>query len=126
MRVRHSSVLSHRGVALVITLILLSVILVVTFALLAISRRERSSVATAQNIIDAEYMANAAMERAKATLAVQIISRTNMAGGGMGGPVFFPAVGPQRSPERSGPDSLSGRPGRTPGLPCLRPPCWCG
>ena len=99
MRVRHSSVLSHRGVALVITLILLSVILVVTLALLAISRRERSSVATAQNIIDAEYMANAAMERAKATLAVQIISRTNMAGGGMGGPVFFP-VDPIKNPVR--------------------------
>lgn len=99
MRVRHSSFSSRRGVALVITLILLSVILVVTFALLAISRRERSSVATAQNLIDAEYMANAALERAKATLAAQIISRTNLGAGGNGGPVYFP-VDPLKNPTR--------------------------
>lgn len=84
----------RQGVALVITLILLSAILVVTVALLALSRRERSSVTTAQHLIDAELMANAGAERARAMLAAQILGRTNMAAGGYARAVFMREAGP--------------------------------
>lgn len=92
LRLTHAS--RPRGVALVITLIMLSVILVITFALLAVSRRERSSVTTGQHLIDAEYMANAALERAKATVAAQILGRTNMMAGGFGRPIYSPEINP--------------------------------
>ena len=94
MTPRFTSHSSRRGVALVITLILLSVILVVTFALLAVSRRERSSVTTAQHLIDAEYMANAALERAKATVASQMLGHSNLMAGGFGRPIYAPEISP--------------------------------
>jgi hypothetical protein len=103
MTPRLSSHSPRRGVALVITLILLSVILVITFALLAVSRRERSSVTTAQHLIDAEYMANAALERAKATLAVQILGRTNLMAGGFGRPVYSFELSPDPADPSLGP-----------------------
>ncbi len=96
MSPRISSQSSRRGIALVITLIILSVILVITFALLAISRRERSSVTTNQQLADAEYMANAGLERAKAVLAAQILGRTNMAAGGVVAPTLFDQKVPGR------------------------------
>ncbi len=88
MSPRIARISPRNGVALVITLVLLSVILVVTFTLLALSRRERASVTTAQHLIDAEYMANAGFERAKATVAAQILGRTNMAAGGFATPIY--------------------------------------
>lgn len=97
MSLRVANPCRRRGVALVITLILLSVILVITFALLAVSRRERASVTTGQHLIDAEYMANAAMERAKATLAAQILGRTNLMGAGFGRPIYAPEISPDPS-----------------------------
>lgn len=89
-----SSHRSRRGVALVITLILLSVILVITLALLAVSRRERSSVTTAQQLIEADMMASGAAERAKATLAAQIMGRTNMMAGGVVRPIYGSEIAP--------------------------------
>ncbi|MBM3847167.1 MAG: hypothetical protein FJ405_12900, partial [Verrucomicrobia bacterium] len=71
-----------QGVALVVTLILLSAILVITLAVLSISRTERSSVTTSQQLMEAEYMATAGAERAKAFVASQILAATNMAAGG--------------------------------------------
>src|SRR5436305_1222854 len=55
----------RRGVALVVTLIMLSVITVVAVTFLAMSRRERSSVTQTLNSTDAKTMADAALERAK-------------------------------------------------------------
>ena len=95
MKPRFSPVYPRRAVALVVTLILLSVILVVTLALLAISRRERSSVNTAQQLIDAEFMANAAAERAKAAVASRILGYTNLAAGSLGRPMRAAEVAPE-------------------------------
>ncbi len=94
MKLRLSSYSLRRAVALVVTLILLSVILVVTVALLAISRRERSSVNTAQQLIDAEFMANSALERAKAVVASRILAYTNMTAGSWGRPMRWPEIAP--------------------------------
>ncbi len=64
--------LSHRhqrGVALVITLIMLAVVTVTAVAFLAMSRRERASVGAAADQAEAKLMADAALARAQATLA---------------------------------------------------------
>ncbi len=64
--------LSHRrarGVALVITLIMLSVVTITAVAFLAMSRRERASVAAAADQADAKYMADVALARAQANLS---------------------------------------------------------
>ncbi len=72
---------SQRGVALVITLIMLSVITVIAVAFLAISRRERATVAQKANSVDAELAANSARERAKAEILARIVATTNMLAG---------------------------------------------
>src|SRR6184192_3628237 len=68
----------QRGVALVITLIMLSVITVMAVAFLALSRRERASVVHSQATIDAELAASSGLERAKAeilgSIFVQILT----------------------------------------------------
>ena len=64
--------LSHRrerGVALVITLIMLSVVTITAVAFLAMSRRERASVGAAADQADAKYMAETALARAQANLS---------------------------------------------------------
>src|SRR3954470_10540768 len=68
------------GVALIITLIMLSVITVMAVAFLALSRRERASVVHSANAIDAELMASAGLERAKAEILGNIISQSNFLG----------------------------------------------
>src|SRR5256885_16322129 len=65
----------QRGVALVITLIMLSVITVMAVAFLALSRRERAGVVHRQATIDAELAANAGLERAKAEILARIIAQ---------------------------------------------------
>jgi hypothetical protein len=64
--------LKHRkaqsGVALVITLIMLSVITIIAVAFLLLSQRERSSVSSTMVATDAELVLNAGMERAKTEL----------------------------------------------------------
>ena len=74
---------SQRGVALVITLIMLSVITVVAIAFLALSRRERSNVAQMANLTDAEFSAHAGAERAKGEILSQMLSTNNMLGPGL-------------------------------------------
>lgn len=69
---------SQRGVALVVTLIMLSVITVVTVAFLAVSRRERASVGQMSNLTDADLAANDALQRAKAQLVAHVSSTNNL------------------------------------------------
>ncbi|MCI0747723.1 MAG: hypothetical protein L0Y58_20140, partial [Verrucomicrobia subdivision 3 bacterium] len=57
---------NRSGVALVITLIFLSVITIVAVAFLALSQRERASISQTLTGTEAELMVNAALDRAKA------------------------------------------------------------
>src|SRR5471032_2394048 len=72
---RHSSLVtrhSEKGVALVITLILLSVTLVMSLAFLAISRRESGSAATAGDTAAARLAADSALANAEAQVMANI------------------------------------------------------
>src|SRR6185436_12404160 len=68
---------SQQGVALVITLILLSVITFMAVTFLAVSRRERTAVTTQSDQTDAKLAADAGLERAKAVLVVPIMAYSN-------------------------------------------------
>src|SRR5688572_32987050 len=57
---------SQRGIALVITLVMLAIVTVMAIVFLGVSRRERASVKVVEDIATASYMADAAAERAKA------------------------------------------------------------
>src|SRR5204863_5745490 len=57
---------SERGMALVITLVMLAIVTVMAIIFLGVSRRERASVKIAEDIATANMMADAAAERAKA------------------------------------------------------------
>ena len=70
---------SERGVALVITLILLSVTLVMAVAFLAISRRERNAVTTVTDTASARLAADAALANAEAQIVANIFATTNVA-----------------------------------------------
>lgn len=63
--------------ALVITLILLSVTLVMAIAFLAISRRERGSVTTTTDTAMAKYAADAALAKAESRIVSQMMTTTN-------------------------------------------------
>jgi len=76
MKVQSSSA-SRRGVALVITLVLLSVITFMAIAFLVLSRGEKSSVTTTTEQMTAKLAADAGLERAKATLLAPIIAFSN-------------------------------------------------
>jgi hypothetical protein len=65
------------GIALIITLILLSVTLVMALAFLAISRRESSSVVTAADTAAARLAADSALASAEAQVMANILSTTN-------------------------------------------------
>ena len=69
---------SQKGVALVVTLIMLSVITVIVVAFLAVARRERSAVTQSTYTATAKYMADTGFERAKALIFSQIIATTNL------------------------------------------------
>src|SRR4026207_326471 len=62
------------AIALVMTLIMLSVITVVAVAFLALSQRERTSVSQSTQQTEAEIAAEAATERAKAEILARFIS----------------------------------------------------
>ncbi len=68
---------SQKGVALIITLILLSVTLVMAIAFLAISRRERASVTTSTDTITARLAADDALAKATAQIIATIYANTN-------------------------------------------------
>lgn len=65
---------SRRGVALVITLIMLSVVTITAVAFLTVTRRERAAVAAAGEQADARIAADAALNRARARILAQIAS----------------------------------------------------
>lgn len=68
---------SQRGVALVITLIMLSVVTMMAVFFLSISRRERSSVAVTADFTDARLMADMASARAQAEILSRMMARSN-------------------------------------------------
>src|SRR5580692_10338281 len=68
---------SQEGVALVITLILLSVTLVMAVAFLAISRRERNSVSTETDTTTAKLAADSALAQAEAQIVSGFLATTN-------------------------------------------------
>lgn len=74
-----SAIQDRRGIALVITLIMLSVVTITAVAFLAVSRRERSAVAASSEQIDARYAADAALNRVKAEIASRINISSNRA-----------------------------------------------
>ncbi len=76
MKVQSSSA-SRRGVALVITLVLLSVITFMAIAFLVLSRGEKSSVTTTTEHTIATLAADNGLERAKATLLAPILAFSN-------------------------------------------------
>jgi len=67
----------QRGVALVITLILLSVTLVMALAFLAISNRERGSVTAQTDTTTARLGADAGLADAEAQIAANVLTSTN-------------------------------------------------
>ena len=71
-RLSHQS--SRRGVALVITLIMLSVVTITAVAFLTVARRERAAVAAAGEQADVRIAADAALNRARARILAQIAS----------------------------------------------------
>ena len=76
MKVNSLSV-SRRGVALVITLVLLSVITFMAIAFLVLSRGEKSSVTTTTEQMMAKLAADTGVERAKASVMAPIITWGN-------------------------------------------------
>ena len=56
----------EKGIALVITLVMLAIVTVMAIVFLGVSRRERASVKVVEDIATANMMADAAAERAKA------------------------------------------------------------
>ena len=68
---------SQRGVALILTLILLSVITFLAVAFLALSRRERAAVTITIDQTRARQAVETAAERAKAQVLAQLIVTTN-------------------------------------------------
>lgn len=71
---KRSPITARRGIALVITLIMLSVVTITAVAFLALSRRERGAVSAAGEQLDAQFFADAALNRAKAAAAARLIS----------------------------------------------------
>ncbi|MEY4691615.1 MAG: hypothetical protein RIT19_1940, partial [Verrucomicrobiota bacterium] len=63
---------SRRGVALVITLIMLSVVTITAVAFLTVARRERAAVAASGEQADVRIAADAALNRARAGILAQI------------------------------------------------------
>ncbi len=68
---------SQRGVALIITLILLGVVTFMAITFLALSRRERSAVATVTDTAVARYAADAALANAEAQVVANVLATTN-------------------------------------------------
>lgn len=74
---RSAANLRRRGIALVVTLILLSVITFLAVAFLFLSQRERGAVVTSVDMTTARLSAEAAEQRAEAELLARIIANTN-------------------------------------------------
>jgi hypothetical protein len=68
---------SQNGVALIITLILLSVVTVMAITFLALSSRERGAVTTVTDTAGARLAADAALANAEAQIVANVLSTTN-------------------------------------------------
>lgn len=68
---------SQRGVALVITLIMLSMVTLMAVVFLSVSRSQKASVAVTANQVDSRLMTDAALARAVAEIASRILATTN-------------------------------------------------
>ena len=68
---------SRQGVALIITLILLSVVTFMAITFLALSRRERSAVTTVTDTASARLAADTALANAEAQVIANVLSTTN-------------------------------------------------
>ena len=68
---------SQRGVALIITLILLGVVTFMAIAFLALSRRERGAVTTVTDTASARLAADAALANAEAQIMANALATTN-------------------------------------------------
>jgi hypothetical protein len=75
--IRHSSFHSERGVALVITLILLSVITFMAVTFLVVTQGEKKSVSTQTDQVVAKMMVDEGVEMAKAQLMSRMLAYTN-------------------------------------------------
>ncbi len=69
---------SQRGVALVITLIMLAVVTFMAITFLAVSRRERSSVAVTEEQTTARLMSEASLARARSEIVARMFAQTNL------------------------------------------------
>ncbi len=69
---------SQRGVALVITLIMLAMVTVMAVLFLGISRRERSSVTVSASLIDAKNAADSGQARALSEIIARITAQSNL------------------------------------------------
>ena len=69
---------SQRGVALITSLIMLSVVVLMAVTFLAVSRRERASVAVTQDQTVAKLMSDAALARAQAQIITRVLATTNL------------------------------------------------
>jgi hypothetical protein len=69
---------SERGVALVITLIMLSLVTLMAVVFLAISRRERASVTVSGDMAMARLMTDTAVARAQSELVARMMASTNL------------------------------------------------
>jgi len=74
---KRSAVSARQGIALVITLIMLSVVTITAVAFLAVSRRDRGSTVSAGAQIDVRFLADAAFNRAKAEVVASIDAASN-------------------------------------------------
>src|SRR5438093_6956384 len=69
---------SETAVALIMTLIMLSVITVVSVAFLALTQRERTSVSQSSQQTESEWMANEGYEHAKGSIISLILASNNL------------------------------------------------
>ncbi|HTH50072.1 MAG TPA: pilus assembly PilX N-terminal domain-containing protein, partial [Candidatus Limnocylindria bacterium] len=74
---------AHRGIALVITLIMLSVVTITAVTFLAVSRRERGAVNASGEQLEARYAADSALNRVKAEIASRIHASGNRSAFGL-------------------------------------------
>ncbi|MDW8307904.1 MAG: hypothetical protein RMK20_00870, partial [Verrucomicrobiales bacterium] len=74
---RRSTFPAQQGVALVVTIILISVITFLTIAFLALSRREKGAMTTTADQTTARLAADAALERAQAEILAPVLALTN-------------------------------------------------
>ncbi len=68
----------QRGIALITTLLMLSVVTLMAVTFLAVSRRERASVTTSTDRLEARAMADAGLQRAEAEIISRVQAASNL------------------------------------------------